>query len=204
MKRSAEVIIRDAGETLRTARSGLQDFVGPVPARRLSGLRNLLVFGHAVTTILKQLQARTGVRSFDSWYAGEQEMIDPHAVMPFMARLRQSVLAQIEPPGFSSVSPKFRPTEVARLGRAPAGANGFFIGGAELGSGWIIGFADGCEERYYVELPEDLSWSEELSATLPVPEDTALRSRCLEELCGEYLAGLERLIAAARREFLGR
>ena len=64
--RTTTDIIRSAEETLKTAEQGLEDLIKGPPERKLSGLRNLIVFGRAVTNILQNL--RSIESDFDAWY----------------------------------------------------------------------------------------------------------------------------------------
>jgi len=200
MKVSAEIAIRNAEQTLRTARTGLLDLCGSCWSRRLPGLRNLLVFGQAAIDTLGR--GEVSDPRFRPWFERQRQAIESESLMQHIARIRGEVLARTELEWYSSVSPKFKPTEIARLGGVPAGAKGFFLGDNNLGSGWIIGLAEGCDERYFVELPEALS-IDELVDGLPAPEDAALQLP-LEELCALYFARVERLLANARREFIAK
>ena len=64
--RTTADIIRSAEETLKTAEQGLEDIIKGPPERKLSGLRNLIVFGRAITNILQNL--RSIEPDFDAWY----------------------------------------------------------------------------------------------------------------------------------------
>lgn len=198
MRNTVASTIREAEQTLRTAKIGLLDLCGSCRARRLPGLRNLLVFGQAVVDTLGQ--GDMSDKEFGPWFECQRQVIESEPLMQHMAEISRVVLAGMELPGYSSVSPKFKPTEIARLGRAPAAAKSFFLGDNILGSGWVIGFNDGREERYFTELPEMLSF-DELTAELPVASDRSLQLP-LEELCAFFFARLERLVADARRKFL--
>lgn len=67
IRRSTATILRDVADTLRTAQLGLKDVCSTAePGRRLPGLRNLVVFGRAVTNVLQNL--RSTEPEFDRWY----------------------------------------------------------------------------------------------------------------------------------------
>ena len=53
MTRSRSNVLQSARDTLRTAELGLRDLQGGPADRRLAGLRNAVVFGRAVTNVLK-------------------------------------------------------------------------------------------------------------------------------------------------------
>ena len=197
MANTVAALVREAEQTLRTARNGLLDLCGSNESRRLPGLRNLLVFGQAA---IDTLWRGDGVdQGLAPWYEQQRQAIESEPLMQHMRQISLLLLARTELPGYTSVSPKFKPTEITRLGRAPAAAKGFFLGDNHLGSGWIIGFGDGREERYFVELP-GMPSVEELATELPAPTDASLKLP-LEELCALYFARLEQLLGEARREF---
>lgn len=50
--RTTADILRDAQTTLETAFVGLRDLIDGPPNRKLSGLRNFIVFGSAFTNVL--------------------------------------------------------------------------------------------------------------------------------------------------------
>ena len=190
-------LVRGAEQILRTARNGLLDLCSATWSRRLPGLRNLLVFGQAAIDTLGEGDMADA--EYGPWYERQLQAIESEPLMQYMAEVREVVLAATDLPRYSSVSPKFKPTEISRLGGIPAGAKAFFLGDSNLGCGWIVGLGDGREERYFVELPETLS-IDELAAELPAPADASLQLP-LEELCALYFARLERLLGEARREF---
>jgi hypothetical protein len=59
-ERTADSVLNDAAQTLETADWGLADFTGPDPRRRMPGLRNLVVFGRAMTNALQNLRSVVG------------------------------------------------------------------------------------------------------------------------------------------------
>src|SRR5258708_1784819 len=82
-------ILCRAVETLETARMGLVD-VRADPSRRMSGLRNLVVFGRAVTNVLQNL--RSTESTFDSWYDPLQKNLQDDPLAKFFYNLRSQIL----------------------------------------------------------------------------------------------------------------
>ncbi len=58
--RTAEQILKEAEDTLYTAELGLCLMKGRNPKQRMAGLRNLVVFGRAVTNVLQNLRTTEG------------------------------------------------------------------------------------------------------------------------------------------------
>ncbi len=190
--------------TLQTARYGLEDLTSPDPGRQLSGLRNLVVFGRAVTNVLQNL--RGVAPDFDQWYGPKvQEMRDDPLLRYFYALrseiLKKGSLQTSRSVYISSFSPA---TDLRRFGPPPPGATGFFIGDANGGTGWHVRLPDGTQETYYVSLPADIGT---ISIVLSDPPSAHL-GRPLPQLSAHRLASLyyqylEQLTKDARAHFLG-
>jgi hypothetical protein len=86
--RTASHVINEAEELLQTARFGLED-MQTRPARAKSGLRNVIVFGRAVTFALQNL--RSVVPDFDAWYAPHQQAMRADPVMSYFSELRTKI-----------------------------------------------------------------------------------------------------------------
>ena len=74
-ERTVASVLDDAAQTLQTAEWGLADLTGADPRRRMSGLRNLVVFGRAITNVLQNLRTVVGVQAFNEWYEPLQEVM---------------------------------------------------------------------------------------------------------------------------------
>ncbi|HDD44713.1 MAG TPA: hypothetical protein ENG63_07635 [Candidatus Desulfofervidus auxilii] len=85
-------IIRSAEETLKTAEQGLEDLIKGPPERKLSGLRNLIVFGRAVTNVLQNL--RSIESDFDAWYERYREEMKNAPLMRYFYKLRSKILKE--------------------------------------------------------------------------------------------------------------
>jgi hypothetical protein len=152
---SSKDILNRALETLETAKAGLRD-VAVSPERRLSGLRNLVVFGRAVTNVLQNL--RSTEPTFDNWYGPVAEKLAADPLMRFFYDLRTQILKRGET-GVSSylhIKQLQFPMDMAKFGPKPPQAKSFFIGDSLGGTGWEVETAPGVTEKYYVDLPQEI------------------------------------------------
>jgi hypothetical protein len=201
-QRSTADILRDAEQTMETAEFGYRLLANRNPALKLPGLRNVAVFGRAVTLVLQNL--RSTEKKFDEWYGGYQKQMEKDELMRYFVTLRNN----IEKRGKISTSVTIHnltlrmPGDLLRLAPPPPGATGFFIGDQLGGSGWEVKRPDGSVEKYYVALPSEIA-----SVTLhfPDPPVTHLGQRILdtsiENLCKLYLEYLRRVLDAAKTKF---
>lgn len=196
-------IIQKAEETLQTAKFGFDDLSARDRSRRLSGLRNLVVFGRSVTFVIQNLKTPVGSESFEQWYRPHREKMQADPLMKYFVTLRNEILKQGRLPiGTSASIENFSSSDISRLGTPPPGASSFFIGDHLGGSGWIIELPDGTTEKYYVQIPVSMAKVQQHFTELPVPETDDLKRKPVEELCEYYLAELEKVIDDARRVFL--
>jgi len=197
-------ILASAEQTLATARAGLEDVVGTRPERRLSGLRNLVVFGRAVTNVLQNL--RSTEPKFDEWYQPRVREMEADPLMRFLYKLRSEILKQGTIP--TSVSAHIEhfefPRDLAKLGPPPANTKSFFIGDQNGGSGWEVMVGDGQVEKYYAALPGEIGQVTVHLADAPAEHlGKQLSDNRIETICAAYLHYLERLVADAKRHFGG-
>jgi hypothetical protein len=147
-------------ETLDTAKLGLRDVVEGGPSRRLGGLRNLIVFGRAVTNVLQNL--RSSEPSFDTWYQPYVNEMRDDPLLRYFYVVRSEILKE----GKLRTSNKLHikrfefPKDMQRPGLPPAGAGAFFMGDQSGGSGWEIRLPSGDIEKFYVDIPGDIASSE--------------------------------------------
>src|SRR4029077_19190997 len=148
--RSASDVIRAAEERLQTARFGVEDMARP--KRMQSGLYNAVVFGRMVTFALQNL--RSVAPEFDQWYAPKQEDMRSDPLMKYFNDLRSNIEKKVDRHTASQLKMRsFSTADIQRFQPAPPGANSFFIGDSNGGSGWCIERPDGTVEKYYVDLP---------------------------------------------------
>lgn len=201
-KNEITAVLRRVEETLITARHGLDDLIGSNRNRRMSGLRNLIVFGRSVTWVLQNLKTPVGP-AFEAWYSERQKEMQADPLMRYFVSARNN----LEKQGRLSVSSKahihaFSTADISKFGPRPPGAIGFFIGDQLGGSGWEVELPDGSRQKYYVEMPTEIAEVTQHFADLPEALDPELKGKPIEELCELYLSRLDALLDQARAEFL--
>jgi hypothetical protein len=196
-------VLTEADATLQAARLGLDDFLhGATPSRRLAGLRNVIVWGRAVTNVLQSIKTFDR-EHFENWYAPHQTAMRDNPNFRYLYNLRSQILKEGVLGGISGslYIDYFNTSQIDELPRPP-GASSFFLGDRLGGSGWIIKLADGTEETYYAELPTH--WRMKAEAHfVDVTTQLGLEppTKPIDELLTEYLDYLMDLVKDARREF---
>jgi len=194
-------ILRRAQETLRTAQHGFVDLANGAPQRKLSGLRNLVVFGRAVTNVLQNLRATES--DFDEWYIKYRDEMESDPLMKYFYNLRTKILKE----GLLETSVhvhirQFSFSDIHRFGPPPPNAKAFFIGDSIGGSGWEIQLPDGSTEKYYVELPSDIG---SISLQFPEPPkyhlEQEIEDTSIEGLSKKYIEYLHAVVEAAKERF---
>ena len=117
MNSDIQSIIIKAEETLQTAKFGYEDLKDK--RRRMSGLRNLIVFGRSVTFVLQNLKTPVGAETFDRWYKPIQEKLKSDVVMKYFVTLRNEILKQGKLPVSTSVTANFNSDDLLKLGKRP-------------------------------------------------------------------------------------
>jgi hypothetical protein len=85
-------ILQQVKETLDTAECGLRMVLSDDPSLRLIGLRNLIVFGRAITNVLQQLLSVAA--EFDNWYRPWVERMRADPTMAYFYKLRSEILKE--------------------------------------------------------------------------------------------------------------
>ena len=195
-------IIKNAGETLSTVRLGLDLIRTGQPDNRMAGLRNLVVFGRAVTNVLQNL--RSTEPTFDEWYAPFVEEMRSDPLLKHFYELRTEIL-KVGSTGtaVSTYISSFSPArDLPKFGPPPPGATSFFIGDRLGGTGWEVRQADGSVEQYYVALPGEIGAVRVHLASPPRSHlGQVLNDTTIEELSEKYFKYLESLVSSARRKF---
>ena len=200
-KRTTRDILKEAEDTLYTAELGLSLVKGQNPKQRMAGLRNLVVFGRAVTNVLQNLRTTEG-ESFDKWYQSKVEEMASDQVLKYFYRLRSEILKQGSIKTSASMTLSGNPMALMQQYQAPPGAKVFFMGDNIGGCGWEVEMEPGVTERYYVDVPDNIPG---LQMTINVhlldaPQD--LRGKTVVELSIHYLSYLAALVKEAKMQFL--
>jgi hypothetical protein len=78
----------------------------------MPGLRNLIVFGRAVTNILQNLRSVVGAKTFDEWYMPLQEEMRDDELLKYFYELRTEILKE------GSLQQQSAATAMSRTGRS--------------------------------------------------------------------------------------
>ena len=200
--KTVENVLKRVEDTMFTAKLGLDNVQSKDPKTRLAEIRNVVVFGRAVTNALQNLRGL--VPDFDKWYDAHRKEMESDPLAKLFYRLRSEILKEGKLNISSSVRLSGNPMLLLQRYAKPPHAKSFFIGDAIGGSGWVVEMDDGSTEHYYVELPGEIPGldldinihfadSPEQLKHLPVPE-----------VCQLYYEYLERMVGEAKRKFGGR
>jgi hypothetical protein len=193
-------VLDRAEDTLYTAKLGLAHVKGNDPRARAAGLRNVVVFGRAVTNVLQNL--RSIAPGFDDWYRNHITEMEKDELMRFFYRIRSEILKQGALSVHSSMTFSGNPMEVFKHFKPPPRAKAFFIRDPLGGSGWEVETDQGAIEKYYVQIPDNLPGLQiDINIHLTeAPEQ--FRDVPAGDLCEKYLGYLSTLIAEAKSRFL--
>lgn len=201
---TAEIFAR-VKETLATARLGLRDVIHGGPERRLAGLRNLVVFGRAVTNVLQNL--RGPEPAFESWYQPYVTEMRDDPLLRYFYVLRSEILKEgkLKTGSMLHIKRFEFPKDMQRLGSPPPGAGAFFMGDQAGGTGWEIKLPNGEIEKFYVDIPGDIGTSEVQLADAPkTHKGLAIPDPRIETLARLYFDYLTGMVDDARSTFAER
>lgn len=199
--RTANSILDDVVGILETAKFGLDDFLNAQPERKMSGLRNLFVFGRAVTNVLQNLRNKED--SFDEWYKPYQDEMKNNMLLKYIYNLRTEILKRgVMKTSKALLIHSFSSNDMARFGNPPLGATSFFMGDQLGGTGWEVQLADGSIEKYYVELPSDIgivsTQFDNLPESVQLPPEV---DGTVESISSYYYNFLEDMVTDAKAFF---
>ena len=198
-KKTTAEILQRAVETLHTAQLGLTGLQSADPRMRIAGVRNVVVFGRAVTNVLQNL--RSTESTFEEWYKPQVAAMESDRLMKYLYKVRTEVLKEGSVPVASGVLLNGNPMELMRRFKPPAGARGFFIGDRIGGSGWEVETEVGSVEKFYVELPSDLpGFKAEVTVFFPEAPDEFARVP-IETVCRQYIERLAAIVQDAQAKF---
>lgn len=200
MTRTTRTILKEAEDTLFTAQLGLELLKGKEPKARIAGLRNLVVFGRAVTNVLQNLRSTVG-ESFDEWYQPKVEEMANDQVLKYFYKLRSKILKQGTVNTFSSMSLSGNLMALMQKYQAPPGAKDFFMGDNLGGCGWEVEIDEGVTEKYYVDVPENIEGLDMKIDVHLLDAPAELNEHNIQELGEHYLGYLSELVEEAKRVF---
>ncbi len=194
-------ILNNARETLKTAEFGLSMLQSADPVGRQVGLRNVVVFGRAVTNVLQKL--RSVVLDFDEWYQPWQKRFGDDAVTSYMYKLRSEILKEGQlVTGRKMSFDLLTSTMIAQAAQnPPPRAKAFFVGDSLGGSGWEIELDSGETEKFYLSMTDSPGIgikSEAFFANAPI----GLNRIPVQDLCSHYIAEMKAITDDAWNKFV--
>lgn len=155
-KTSKSELIGNINETLEVVKLGINLYKNGTPAEKKAGIRNVVVFGRAVTNSIQKYKGLVDSKEFDIWYIQWQNLMKQDLGMKFLYKERSVILKEgILRTGTSFFINKLTPKDFEEYCKlAPPNAISFFMGDNDGGIGFIVAGEDGKETKYYVELPK--------------------------------------------------
>jgi len=200
--RTISNILKDMQETLKCAEYGLEDLVNGPPNRKLPGLRNLVVFGRAVTHVLQGLKSTEP--EFAAWYKRYVDEMKSDPLLKYFYKLRSVILKKgiLKTSVRASLREFTYPNDMSHFGPPPPFAKSLFIGDQLGETGWNIELPDGSKMKYYVELPSDIG---SVSLHFPDPPSHHLGKKVsrypIEKLSSLYIEYLRKMVSEAKIKF---
>jgi hypothetical protein len=190
-------ILRRARETLAITQRSLRDAITD-PARRDVAIRNVAVFGRAVTNVLQNL--RSTESAFDDWYVGVKKDMESDELMRFFYALRSRILKQgdARTGSYAHIASLSWPQDERKFGPPPKNAKSFFMGDALGGSGWEVEVSPGVIEKFYVNVPPEIG---DVGMFFGDISETDPRAADATTLCRDYVERLEQIVSAAEARF---
>ncbi|MCD9854624.1 hypothetical protein LUD75_07890 [Epilithonimonas sp. JDS] len=201
--KTVKSVLENAENTLYTAELGLKMYQDSSSSKdKMAGLRNLIVFGRAVTNVLQNL--KNLVVNFEGWYNPKVEEMGKDAILKHFYQMRSEVLKEGDIKFASSVQfNNFNSMEFEKKIESirPPNAKSFFIGDELGGSGWNIENEDGTIEKFYININEHLDV--ELNYKIELYNNKLdLPTKDIPEAGIYYIEYLKNLLNEAKNTFL--
>jgi hypothetical protein len=200
--RRTQDVLRSLQETMDTAEYGYEMLVNGKPPEKSIGLRNLTVFGRAVTNVLQNL--RSTEQDFDEWYKKYRIEMESDPLMSYFYDLRSEILkeGQMKVGVKAHIEKMYPALDLQRFGPPPPNAKSFFIGDSLGGTGWEVQLPDGSIEKYYVDLPSDIGM---VTLTFQNPPRShigkEITDNSVQSLSRHYLNYLQQMVKDAKTRF---
>jgi hypothetical protein len=195
-----KTILDFAQDTLETAEFGLRMVQSGNPALRKTGIRNLIVFGRAVTNTLQKL--RSVVPDFESWYQPWVDRMRADPIMSYFYKLRSEILKEGKMK--TGVSVQIEHLDMGALMAVvprPPGAKSFFIGDQLGGSGWEVALPNGETQKFYVQFPQGIP-GVQITVNLHLADaPPEIKDVPVQKLCEHYYSQLAALCQEAKQRF---
>ncbi|HEX3133870.1 MAG TPA: hypothetical protein VHX44_09855 [Planctomycetota bacterium] len=188
-----KAILGRVAETLKTAEMGRDIFLSEHDDRKLSGLRNAIVFGRQVTFVMQTMRGR--LPGFEQWYAPFQEEMKHDPLMAYFVQLRNEIEKEGKLTTNTMVSfADFTPAAVYEHSPPPPGTTQLCIGDQLGRSFYIVPQPDGNDIKYFISLPSEIVSSNIMLDKVPMvhlgSERGDLNAAEALQLYFDYLYGL--------------
>ena len=200
MSKTTQDILKSAEETLFTAQTGFEMLKNTDAKIGMVGLRNLIVFGRAITNVLQNLRSTEG-EDFDTWYAPKVEEMRSDTIMKYFYKLRSEILKQGSLKTSSAVSFSGNPNELFNLFPPPPNHKGFFLGDSLGGSGYEVEVQPGVIEKFYVQIPQNTPGVQITVSLQFLTPPQEIADMQVEQMCDHYLKYLQGLVEEAKLKF---
>jgi hypothetical protein len=198
---SLNSIFENVESVFETARIGLIMLESDDPSIVPTAIRNVLVFGRAVTNVLQKIKRLDP--SFDDWYTPYKQEMRQDPLLKYLYKLRSEVLKEgIFPVSVAVGIDIFSTDWISHLPKPP-NALGFFIGDGFGGSGWEIKTYDDKIEKFYVKMPwETVNVSIYFKNMPSTHLGEYIGDESIDEVCKLYLDYLRNMIDDAKKKFI--
>jgi hypothetical protein len=200
--KTTQDILRALQDTINIAEMGFEMTVsGKLPDRML-GIKNLVVFGRAVTNVLENL--RSTEPDFDKWYEKYKKEMQADPLMKYFYKLRSEILKEgrLRVGWKAYINLINQPIDERLFGPPPPNAVRFFTFDSLGGTGWIVQLPDGSTENYYVNMPSNIA---SISYKFPDSPEShlgkAIPDNSVQSLARLYLDYLQQIVKDAKTRF---
>lgn len=163
------------------------------------GLYNAVTFGRSVTLVLQKLRGRA--EGFDEWYEDKQKILEEDPVCSHMSDLRNRIVKEGDA-GVSNYAEVDYLNTAELWRKAPAWADGIFVGDEFGGSGFTVEEEDGSEMKFYYDFPnEDFETGLYFSDFEDSINESGFPSSNAEKDLRYYVKVLAELVSEATDEF---
>jgi hypothetical protein len=197
---SVEQVFKAVRERQHQLHAEIRHLGCPDPRTRAAAIRNIMVWGQAVTGTLQRLRSR--VEEFDEWYERKREEMRTDPLLKWFRDNRNAVLKQGVDPAMGSGA-YLESFNSNQMPPSPPGATTFFLLDERGGCGFEIELPDGSTDKVYVALPESCGHVFQ-TVFLDAPDEhlgQMISDSSAPTVCVVYVDYLDRLVAEARELF---
>lgn len=197
--RPVSEVLRDADDGLQLVERALVEITDLPGHQRVAGVRNLPVWGRALTQTFQNLRTAVGNQKFNQWWSPWQTELKTDPDFVYLWDLRNQIEKEGTVGSLGYVM-HIDHLDTSQLGPPPPNAVGFFVGDRWGGAGWTVRKPDGTTEAFYAQLPGTVRshlffTGPTTSQRRPPPKQS------IDIIARRYVDLLRRIHASARKEF---